>query len=213
MGEIFKRFSSCGNQKKFVSWMLRYPANLRKAIGSRITKEEHSLNIAVVPISVDEMRNSEMKIVKNVQKKHFHDELSHLVSISGESKKILTVKKSSQLYRLDPVMEDDIIRVGGRFLNSPLSEESKHPIILSKESPVSQLTALHFHYISGHSGLEHVLSLIRQRFWIKARFPLGDFFRATRSKNNNSATGLTFFSVRTNKFAKWKTGLTELVRC
>ena len=144
--------------------MLRYRANLRKAVGSRITKEERSLNFAVVPISVDEMRNAEMEIIKNVQKKHFHDELSRLVSISGESKKFLTVKKPSQLYRLDPIMEDDIIRVGGRLLNSPLPEESKHPIILPKESPVSQLIALHFHHISGHSGLEHVLSLIRQRF-------------------------------------------------
>ena len=146
--------------------MLRYPANLRKAIGSRITKEERSLNVADLPISVDEMRNSEMKTVKNVQKKHFYHELSRLVSISGESKKFLTVKKSGQLYRLDPIMEDDIIRVGGRLLNSPLSEESKHPIILSKESPVLQPIALHFHHISGHSGLEQVLSLIRQRFWI-----------------------------------------------
>ena len=126
MGEIFKGFSSWGNLKKFVSWMLRYRANLRKTVGSRITKEERSLNFAVVPISVDEMRNAEMEIIKNVQKNHFHDELSRLVSISGESKKFLTVKKSSQLYRLDPIMEDDIIRVGGRLLNSPLPEESKH---------------------------------------------------------------------------------------
>ena len=170
MGEIFKRFSSWGSLKKFVSWMLRYRAKLRKAIGSRITREECSLNIPVVPISVDEMRNSEMEIVKNVQRKHFHDELSRLVSISGESKKFLTVKKSSQLYRLDPIMEDDIIRVGGRLLNSPLSEESKHPIILPKESPVLQLIALHFHHIFVHSGLKHVLSLIRKRFWINLHY-------------------------------------------
>ena len=123
MAEIFKRFSSWGSLKKFVSWMLRYRAKLHKAIGSRITKEECKLNVPVVPISMDEMRNSEMEIVKNVQRKYFHDELSHLVSISGESKKFLTVKKSSQLYRLDPIIKDDIIRVGRRLLNSPLSEK------------------------------------------------------------------------------------------
>jgi hypothetical protein len=49
-------------------------------------------------------------------------------------------------------------------------EESKHPVIIPKDSVISELIARHFHHIAGHSGLEHVLSLIREHFWlIRAR--------------------------------------------
>ncbi|XP_028414082.1 uncharacterized protein LOC114537159 [Dendronephthya gigantea] len=170
MEEIFARFSSWENLKKFVSWMLRYRANLYKSI--RSTNNERSpdkvdcSSFVVEPISVDEMLNAEMKIIKSVQRRYFHEDLSRLMTMSGDSQNTPIVKKSSQLSKLDPIIRDGIVCVGGRLSNSPLSEESKHPIILPKDSQVSQLVALYFHHISGHSGMEHVLSLIRQRFWI-----------------------------------------------
>ena len=50
--------------------------------------------------------------------------------------------------------------------NAPISEENKHPAIIPKETPISKLIARYYHHLAGHSGLEHVLSLIRERFWI-----------------------------------------------
>ena len=57
-------------------------------------------------------------------------------------------------------------------------------------------------------------SVIRE---FEARFPLGEFFRANKQKANvigwcgnqclSPANQVAFFSVRANKFAKWKTGL------
>jgi hypothetical protein len=44
--------------------------------------------------------------------------------------------------------------------------KSKHPLIIPKNSPISKLISRHYHQKVGHSGLEHVLSLIRERFWI-----------------------------------------------
>ena len=51
----------------------------------------------------------------------------------------------------------------------------------------------------------------------KAGFPLGEFVRANKQKANvigwwwrqclSPANQVAFFSVRANKFAKWKTGL------
>lgn len=58
------------------------------------------------------------------------------------------------------------MRVGGRLANAPISEESKHPIIVPKHSPISCLIARYYHRLAGLSGLEHVLSMIRERFWI-----------------------------------------------
>jgi hypothetical protein len=49
---------------------------------------------------------------------------------------------------------------------TPITEESKHPAIIPKDSGISELIATHFHHIAGHTGLEHVLSLIREHFWL-----------------------------------------------
>ena len=46
------------------------------------------------------------------------------------------------------------------------AEENKHPVIIPKDSGISDLIAKHFHHIAGHSGLEYVLSLIREHFWL-----------------------------------------------
>ena len=77
-----------------------------------------------------------------------------------------SVGKTSPLYKLDPALKNQLLRVGGRLENAPISEESKHPIIVPKHSPISCLIARYYHRLAGHSGLEHVLSMIRERFWI-----------------------------------------------
>ena len=53
---------------------------------------------------------------------------------------------------------------------APIPDSAKHQIILPKKHHVVELIVRHHHLKSGHSGLEHVLSLIREKFWIlKAR--------------------------------------------
>ena len=37
--------------------------------------------------------------------------------------------------------------------------------VVPKHSPISCLIARYYHRLAGHSGLEHVVSMIRQRFW------------------------------------------------
>ena len=45
------------------------------------------------------------------------------------------LKKSSALYRLDPILDENgILRVGGRFQQADVPCEVKHPIILPKKS-------------------------------------------------------------------------------
>ena len=63
-----------------------------------------------------------------------------------------------------------LLCVGGRLSLAPIQEESKYPVILAKRHHVVDLIVRHYHLISGHSGKEHVLSLIREKLWIvKAR--------------------------------------------
>ena len=62
--------------------------------------------------------------------------------------------------------DEGLMCVGGRLKNATLQAQIKHPIILPQKHHVVTLLVRHFHAISGHSGREHVMSLMRQRYWV-----------------------------------------------
>jgi hypothetical protein len=173
MDAVLERFSSWERLKRFVAWILRYRANLRKAT-TRSRKTEsttRSSNPEIEPLTVEEMLFAEKEIVKYVQGRSYQEELSRLNygNIENDGAKgSLTgpVKKTSPIYKLDPQVKGQLLCVGGRLANAPIPEESKHPLIIPKDSPISKMIARYYHQLAGHSGLEHVLSLIRERFWI-----------------------------------------------
>lgn len=76
------------------------------------------------------------------------------------------VRKDSCIFRLDPYLEDAVLRVGGRLSRSAMPEESKHPIILHKDLHIYSLVLQHFHQGVGHSGWNHVLVKLRQKYWL-----------------------------------------------
>ena len=83
-----------------------------------------------------------------------------------------TVKKCSKIYKLDPRMEDGLLRVGGRLSRSSLPQEAKHPVILPKDSHVTRLILRELHEMSGHSGRNHVMSRLHQKYWITGAISL-----------------------------------------
>ena len=76
--------------------------------------------------------------------------------------------KESQLSTLNPFIDKHgIIRVDGRLRRSGLIDECKHPIILPKESKVTDLIVQWCHYNTAHSGRGITLNEIRCRgFWV-----------------------------------------------
>ena len=123
------------------------------------------------------MNKAEREILIHVQKESFQEEIATLkiaslkVGTEGAAKpNKAQVKKSSRIFKLDPQLTDGLLRVGGRLQKSPLQLDAKHPIILPASHHVVRLIISFYHHTSGHSGTEHVLSMIRERFWIvKAR--------------------------------------------
>ena len=77
-----------------------------------------------------------------------------------------SLQRASPIHRLDPQLKNGILHVGGQLRNSSISHHVKHPVILLKTHHISDLIIRHYHAMSGHSGVEYVLALIRQRFWI-----------------------------------------------
>ncbi len=65
---------------------------------------------------------------------------------------------------------DNIMRCGGRLQHAKLGYDGVHPILLPRDSPVTKSLIRLIHVNQGHVGSSHVLSKLRERFWIvKAR--------------------------------------------
>lgn len=98
-------------------------------------------------------------IIRYSQQKTFKEEF---VALSAGK----PVTRDSSIYKLDPRLEDGCLRVGGRLSKAALPEESKHPLILSKDQHISTIILRHVHQQVGHSGRNHTLSKLRNKFWI-----------------------------------------------
>jgi len=109
-------------------------------------------------LSLEDIVEAEIAIVRFSQQQQFQDEIEQLKSGSKE------VKRKSSLYRLDPVLDNELIRVGGRLGKAAMPIESKHPIILSKNQHISHLLLRHIYEQLGHCGRNHMLSKLRQTY-------------------------------------------------
>ena len=169
---MFERFSSWTRLKRIVSWILRYKNILRRQSQRRKANELISYQsnaVMIAPLSVSEMNEAEKEILKHVQKQSFTDELHTLSRISKETQETSnknSVKKCSSIYKLDPVLQDGLVRVGGRLQHAQIDNDAKHPVILPRKHYVVKLIIDCYHRASGHSGIEYTLSLIRERYWL-----------------------------------------------
>ncbi len=88
------------------------------------------------------------------------DEIAALTSSSPE------VPRSSSIYKLDPILDEGLLRVGGWLSEVAIPEDIKHPLIISKDQHISNLILRHVHLQLGHGGRNHVLSTVRRKYWI-----------------------------------------------
>ena len=73
---------------------------------------------------------------------------------------------TSSLRKLNPILVNGILRVGGRLQHAPIDFETKHPVILPAHHFVTRLLVEHYHVCDGHIGLSQLATNIRQRYWI-----------------------------------------------
>ncbi len=126
MNQLFGNFSSWSRLKKIIAWVLRYRERLKASCKRRKRGSLLVLKSSEVsePISVDEIDRAEKEVLKFVQRQSFQEEISCLNekrkgnesddSKNNKQKKSL-IKKSSAIYKLDPVKIDGLLCVGGRL--------------------------------------------------------------------------------------------------
>jgi hypothetical protein len=112
MDRIIERFSSWMKLKKCIAWLLRLCRNPRKKISrdkNTTTKPESTKTIK--PLSVDELKHREREIVKFIQRRSFQEEIDSLTSPAAHNTVTKpAIKKSSVIYKLDPIMIDSHYR-------------------------------------------------------------------------------------------------------
>ncbi|XDV54607.1 hypothetical protein PO909_022856, partial [Leuciscus waleckii] len=174
-------FSSWFRLKRAVGWLLKFKTLLLSLVQHRKLLRENLSNLdlstdqlekklqvqmdgvkAQVPkdvLSLEDMVMAELNIIRFCQKIRFPEELSNL-------KKGECVRRTSHLYKLNPILDGDLIRVGGRLSRAAMPLEAKHPVILAKDQHISNLILAHVHQETGHGGQNHMLPHLRQKYWI-----------------------------------------------
>ena len=76
------------------------------------------------------------------------------------------IPRSSALRKLNPVVHDGILRVGGRLNRLDGSFEENNPIILPYRSVVTDLIISYEHQALGHFGRDMVRAKLRTRYWV-----------------------------------------------
>ena len=140
----------------------RSPATT-KVVKFKSAEEPHS------PVTVQDLATVELAILKFVQASAFGKEVHALKE--GEKNKLRGQKKGgikndSPVRRLDPFLDNGVLRVGGRLRRADLPFETKHPVILPKKSHVTTLLIRHAHKRLGHAGRSHVIATLREKYWI-----------------------------------------------
>ncbi len=111
-------------------------------------------------LSAEDLMEAELAIICYCQQQRFSEEITALSS--GKD----VVSKQSAIYKLDPWLDNGLLRVGGWLTWGSLPEDTKQNILLTKDQHVAALTLKDLHQQLGHSGHNHMLSVLRRRYWI-----------------------------------------------
>ncbi|XP_011870855.1 PREDICTED: uncharacterized protein LOC105563679 [Vollenhovia emeryi] len=122
------------------------------------------------PLTPDELESSTLYWVRAVQQFSFHQEIRTLSTDHSLS-------KSNSLTRLTPFIDSaGFLRVGGRLQSASLPNNTKHPLILPKDSILTTLIISDAHSRTLHGGTQVTLSFIRNNYWIiGGRAPVRSF--------------------------------------
>ncbi|KAL1258159.1 hypothetical protein QQF64_011403 [Cirrhinus molitorella] len=154
--QVSDQNSALSRLSRFSTWttLVKVVARIKR-LGS---KRKHHGEI----VTVEERRRAAEVVIQLVQQQAFSHELKALQSsFHGD-----VIPSSSPLFHLDPILDDKLLRVGGRLKGSTLSQELKHPIILPKDSHITKLILSHYHAQTCHQGLSQTLMELQANgFW------------------------------------------------
>ena len=163
LNRFIEHFSSWDRLIRSAAWLLKFKTTLRhlslqKKAGYTLhttsMKSDHPKHL-----SVKDLAEAEESLISYIQLRSFRDEMTNLAK--GQP-----VKRSSRIYKLNPVLQNGILRVGGRLSKLAMPQATKHPAILPNDHHFSRLLLNHIHILVGHCGRNQMLSKLRTKYWI-----------------------------------------------
>ena len=76
------------------------------------------------------------------------------------------MKRSSKVVKLRPILDNGLMRVGGRIVDAPVSPDARFPMIVPPYHSVTQLLIVSYHQKLAHVGQSHILARLRKKCWI-----------------------------------------------
>ena len=162
--KYFDRFSSWHQAKRWLAQIKRGVARLKRQYKDHdqhpmkgpVSTAAPQKETGTAVISVDELVQSEIVILRSLQQSHYAPEINALQNLLGNKSRFedrkdarqrnRQVKRTSTLYRLDPFIDPiGLLRVGGRIRRASLPYDVKHPVIIPKSSHITELIIRHFH--------------------------------------------------------------------
>lgn len=111
-------------------------------------------------LSLGEINDERMFWIRTVQSVNFSEELP-LLRMGRE------LRSSSKLLQFNPFVDGNgVLRVGGRLKEALVDYDKKHPIIIPKNSILSNLIINDAHEITKHGGTQLTMTYIRTQYWI-----------------------------------------------
>ena len=164
---------------RFSDWSSSVKAftTIRRAIQKKLKLYDEKRSI------LDELKETEVFLIKTDQREHFAAEISLLQSNEP-------LKKGCDIYNLDPFIDEDgMLRVRGRLKRSTMEFGVKHPILLAKNSHLSMLIIKYCHERAYHQGRGFTIGEIRSTgYWIVGvtRLVASFIFRCTQCRRLRS---------------------------
>ncbi|XP_039280373.1 uncharacterized protein LOC120350555 isoform X2 [Nilaparvata lugens] len=147
---ISERVSNSFKIIRVTAYVLRFLHNIRQKVADRRTDA----------LSVDEIEDAEIHLLKAIQAEAFHKELE-ILRANDE------LNASSKFHSLSLFIHSDgLIRVGGRLANANIDFDFKHQILLPANHKFTKALIFYHHNKLCHAGVQATMAAIRQRFWI-----------------------------------------------
>ncbi|XP_055633804.1 uncharacterized protein LOC129774130 [Toxorhynchites rutilus septentrionalis] len=172
------RFSKWVILVRSVASGLRFISNCRRRMrGEPIetlkpTKNLQKMIIATVPSMRVPLKQEEYRLAETILFRSAQND-AYGIKILKKNQKLETsqwipLEKSSPLYKLTPLLdEEQLLRMEGRCEKSVLLPfDMRFPIILPRDSAVTDLLVRHYHESFGHAFRDTVKNELKQRFFI-----------------------------------------------
>ncbi|XP_058817554.1 uncharacterized protein LOC131680857 [Topomyia yanbarensis] len=140
----------------------RYYPNLQKMlrVTARMLRFRCRESRQTTTLTPKELNRALEVYQKHGQQQHYYDELQRLHQHKD-------VKRQSTLFQPKPFLDERVLlRVDGRIEQSNLQYDTKHPLLLPRNSILTFLVLHRDHIMHHHCGPQTLLAVSRRRFWI-----------------------------------------------